>query len=61
MKSTVQNRNSGKVIPFTPRKAAVYPNAAGVGYFLNKLFDCLLTAASSAGIIAALMFLITYF
>lgn len=61
MKSAVHNRNSGKVIPFTLRKAAVYPNAASTGYFLNKILDCLLTAASSAGIIAALMFLITYF
>ena len=61
MKSAVHNQNTAKVIPFAPRKAAVYPNAAGAGYFLNKILDCLLTAASSAGIIAALMFLITYF
>lgn len=61
MKSTVTYKKPGKVIVYRPRKAPVYPNAAETGYYLSKALDYLLTAASSAGVIAALMFLFLYF
>lgn len=61
MKSTVTYRRPAKVIPFKNRKTPVYPNAAESRYFVNKILDYLLTAASSAGVIAALMFLFVYF
>ena len=61
MKTTVTYQKSGKVIPFNRRKAPVYPNAAEASYYLNKGLDYLLTVASSAGVIAALMFLFVYF
>lgn len=59
MKSAVTYKRNGKVIQF--RKGPAYPNAAEASYYLNKGLDYLLTLASSAGVIAALMFLFVYF
>lgn len=36
-----------------------YPNAAGREYFLNKLADAVLCAASTLGVVTALFFLLT--
>ena len=61
MKTAAAYQKSNKVIRFSKRSAPAYPNAAGSRYHLSKVLDYLLTAASSAGVIAALMFLFVYF
>lgn len=55
------HKNAGKVIPFRRRRAPAYPNAAERGYFAHRLLDYALTAATSAGIITALMCIFTFF
>ena len=59
MKTTATKQKTSKVIRFKKRGPA-YPNAAETRYYLNKALDYLLTTASSAGVIAALMFLFVY-
>lgn len=36
-----------------------YPNAADKGYFLNRIADVILCAASTMGIVTAFFFLLT--
>lgn len=55
-----RSKRRSKVIPFR-RKAPAYPNAAERGYFAHRLLDYALTAATSAGIVTALMCMITFF
>ena len=50
-----------KVIPYRSRKAPAYPNAAERRYVLEKALDWALAAATSAGVVTALLFLITLF
>ena len=54
-------KSTGKVITFRRRRAPAYPNAAERGYLANLLLDYALTAATSAGIITALMCMFTFF
>ena len=57
---TIYTRNS-KVIPYKPRKAPIYPNAASQREILDKVLDYALTAAASAGIVTVLVCLFTFF
>ena len=41
------------------RTQSPFPNAATRGYRLNKLLDYLLTGATTLGIVAAILFLVT--
>lgn len=60
--NTINHRKStSKVIPFRRRRVPAYPNAAERGYFAHRLLDYALTAATSAGIVTALMCMITFF
>ena len=61
MKTAAKYQNPSKVISFRKRPTPAYPNAAGSRYHLGKALDYLLTVASTAGVIAALMFLFVYF
>ncbi len=61
MKTANKYTANYKVIPYRPRKRAIYPNAASAKDVLNRVLDCILTAAASAGIITALMCLFTFF
>lgn len=54
MKST----NSTKVIPFRSRKGRRFPNAAEGRYYIAKAVDYALTAATGAGLVTAVLFLI---
>jgi hypothetical protein len=55
------HKTTGKVIPFRRRRAPAYPNAAERGYLAHRLLDYALTAATSAGIVTALMCMFTFF
>lgn len=59
MKQTIICSNTRKVIPYRPKKALIYPNAAQREDRIHKILDGMLTGAVSAGIVTALMFLIT--
>ena len=59
MKQTISYSNPRKVIPYRPQKALSYPNAAQREDRIHKILDGMLTGAVSAGIVTALMFLIT--
>lgn len=59
MKQTITCPTHRKVIPYRPRKALIYPNAAQRADRIHKILDCMLAGAVSAGIVTALMFLIT--
>lgn len=61
MKTKTAYRANSKVIPYRPRKAAMYPNAATVRDILGKVLDYALTAAASAGIVTVLVCLFTFF
>ena len=41
---------------FIRTNASILPNAAGRGYFLEKLLDAALAAATTVGVVVALMF-----
>ena len=56
-----RRKTNGKVIPFRRRRAPAYPNAAERGYLAHRLLDYALTAATSAGIVTALMCMVTFF
>ena len=59
MKQTIPCSNPRKVIPYRPKKARLYPNAAQQEDRIHKILDGMMTGAVSAGIVTALMFLIT--
>ena len=61
MNQISHRKPTGNVIPFRRRRAPAYPNAAERGYFVHRLLDCALTAATSAGIVTALMCMFTFF
>ena len=61
MKTTANYRSNAKVIPYRAQKAIHYPNAATKQDLLNRTLDYLLTAATSAGIVTALICLFTLF
>lgn len=61
MKTNTNYRTSRKVIPYRPRKAATYPNAATTKDLLDRVLDYAVTAAASAGIVTVLVCLITFF
>lgn len=54
-------KTNSKVISFRRRRAPAYPNAAERGYLAHRLLDYALTAATSAGIVTALMCMFTFF
>ncbi len=56
-----QQTNQAKVIAFRNRRAPAYPNAAERNYFFHKTLDHLLSAASGAGIVTALMCILAFF
>lgn len=59
MKQTISCSSPRKVIPYRPRKPLIYPNAAQQADRIHKILDGMLTGAVSAGIVTALMFLVT--
>ena len=54
MKTVTHNRNR-KIIPY--RKPSRYPNAADSRYYLDRLTDILLSAATACGAVTILAFL----
>ena len=56
MKTTTYNRNR-KIIRY--RKPSRYPNAADGRYYLDKVTDILLTAATACGAVTIVAFLVT--
>lgn len=56
MKQVKNQVYKGTVVPFRSRKGYRYPNAAESRYMMDRLADGLLTAATSVGIISALVF-----
>lgn len=54
MKTVTHNR-SRKIIPY--RKPSRYPNAADSRYYLDRLTDILLSAATACGAVTILAFL----
>ncbi len=61
MKTNYNHKASAKVIPYRCANAAHYPNAASTRDILNRALDYVLTAAASAGIVTALVCLLTFF
>lgn len=57
MKRTTYNR-SRKIIRY--RKPSRYPNAADNRYYLDRLTDIILTAATACGAVTIVAFLITF-
>ena len=57
MKNTTYNRNR-KIIPY--RKPSRYPNGADSRYYLDRLTDILLTAATACGAVTIVAFLVTF-
>ncbi len=49
--------NKGTVIPFRSRKGYRFPNAAEGRYLADRFVDGLLAAATSVGVVSALVFL----
>jgi hypothetical protein len=50
--------NNKKVIPFRNRKGYRYPNAAERRYYFDKAMNYALSAATGAGLLTAVLFLI---
>lgn len=50
-----------RIIPYRSRRGPAYPNAAEQRYRLEKVLDWALAAATSAGVVTALLALITLF
>ena len=48
-----------KTIPFRSRKGYRFPNAAERSYYLQKAVDYALATATGAGLVTAILFLIT--
>ena len=55
MKNTTYNRNK-KIIRY--RKPSRYPNAADSRYYLDRLTDIILTAATACGAVTIVAFLV---
>ena len=55
MKTVTHNR-SRKIIPY--RKPSRYPNAADRRYYLDRLTDIVLTAATACGAVTIVAFLV---
>lgn len=55
MKTRIYPTAPSKVIPFRQRKAPAYPNAAERTYYANKALDYILSAATGAGMLTALI------
>ena len=52
---TVTHKHSRKIIPY--RKPSRYPNAADSRYYMDRLTDILLSAATACGAVTILAFL----
>ena len=52
----MKKHQNNKIIYF--RKGHRFPNAAERGFYFDKALDCVLTAAASAGLLSALLFLV---
>lgn len=61
MNKQTHRKPATTVIPFRVSKVPAYPNAAERGYFAHRLLDYALTAATSAGIVTALMCMFAFF
>lgn len=57
MKTYYSHSRHQKVIPF--RRKRRFPNAAGQQYFIHRLLDYALAAATSLGSVTILLFLMT--
>ncbi len=53
----MKTQTNKTVIPFRSRKGYRFPNAAESRYLTDRLVDGLLTAATSLGVVSALVFL----
>ena len=57
MKRTESYNRNIKVIPYCPNRNYTYPNQKQKRYYLDKFMDGAMVVVTSAGVIAALMFL----
>ncbi len=59
MRFTVSHSEIPKEMLRQPRKALVFPNAMTPADRVHRILDGMITVAASAGIVAAVMFLMT--